>query len=131
MGKRIFFSHGMQIYGQPLERKAIGFICKCFPGYQVFNPADLESELKDTMSIISRCIVELRQCELLIAIEYRDCIGKGVLRELEYAKKYGIDRLLIRIDNSGCFKLFRIEKIQVVNVKDYIRYARISQVLPI
>jgi hypothetical protein len=129
MKKKIFFSHSKLLYHKPVEAQALGFIRKCFPTYEIFNPSDLE--LQYTVDVIRRCIAELRECELLIAIEYQSYVGKGVYREFEYGKKFGIDRFVIRKDNSGSFRLFRIEKIQVVNVKDYIAYARINQVSPI
>lgn len=114
---RIYYAHSMRIYNQPQEQEELTFIRQQYPDAIIINPnGDLV--YRGSMQVYFNAI---DTCDLVIASQYKDHIGKGVYLEIEHAQAKQCSVLGIWKEQDQ-LKLCPVEKIIYADPSDWKVY---------
>ena len=117
----IYYAHSMRKYGTAEEEKELQKIKELFPNHEVINPSNFppgkgRKVMKPYFELID-------ECDFVVFSEFKGFIGRGVYREINYAKKNNKKSILLR---NG--KALEIEGLIINDENDWaINFAKIKE----
>jgi hypothetical protein len=111
----VYFAHNMVTYNTKQEKEAHDFLGTMFRFVLCPNR---DMDLGDDMRKYCKLV---KKCQMVVCIEYKGHIGKGVYTEIDTALTNQIPVLVIRKD-----RLYHVSGIRVVNEDDWKKkYAKL------
>ena len=91
---KVYYAHHQWKYNTPIEAYELDVIKNNFQGYDIFNPSidltfDKNNPPHDDI-IMLECFNAIRECQYLVFTSLSGVIGKGVFKEIKYARSQKI-----------------------------------------
>lgn len=112
---KLYYAHSKVIYNTDTETQTRVLLRKLFPKFQVVCPNQDLGELGTLQPYLDY----VGTCQLLVATEYKQFVGKGVFEEVQFALSKGIDALVLRTSRAGRPTVHSISRVQVVDPRDW------------
>lgn len=121
---KVFFPHSRKDYGSERAQEALHAIKRAWPGCEVVDPRHINWKklAKEEGASENADEVVVRDCQVVVALEHQNHVGRGVYGGLSAALRLGRAAYVYR---NG--KMLRVGKLKQVDPEDWaVRFGRVE-----
>lgn len=115
----VYYAHSMKKYHTLAEKQEFRLLQDTFPDDILYNPNN--EDVRTAPSPMDYCLERVKSCDALAFSTISGYIGKGVWREIETAKREGLDVWMIQNKKIVAFT----GTLQIINQNWHTKFAKV------